>query len=220
VSRIIDLSHPLVDGEQTYPWLPAPRVTELVSREASRLRYAAGTEFVIHAIEVTGNSGTYVDAPFHRYPIGADLAELPLARVANLPGIVIPVGHLGRSIGPETILELNGAVNGAAVLFRTGWDRLWGTSGYQADAPHLTREAAEALVERGAKLVGIDALNIDDTGDLTRPAHSVLLGAGIPIVENLCQPQLLPEGGFRFFAVPAAIRGCGAFPVRAFALLD
>jgi kynurenine formamidase len=68
-------------------------------------------------------------------------------------------------------------------------------------------------------LVGIDSYNIDDTADLRRPAHSILLGAEIPIVEHLCGLAQLPTRGFRFTAVPVKIKGMGPFPVRAYATL-
>jgi arylformamidase len=76
------------------------------------------------------------------------------------------------------------------------------------------------LVAGGAALVGIDSLNIDDDKDGTRPAHTVLLAAGIPIVEHLCELGALPDAGFRFFAVPARVKGLGSFPVRAFGLIE
>ena len=104
------------------------------------------------------------------------------------------------------------------MLFATGWDRHWRTPQYMEGHPYLTRAAAECLVEAGAALAGIDSLNIDDTRDLSRPAHSLLLAAGIPIVEHMRGLEALPESGFRFFAVPPKIRGIGSFAVRAFAI--
>ena len=56
----------------------------------------------------------------------------------------------------------------------------------------------------------------DDTDDGHRPVHTTLLGADIPIVEHLCDLAQLPDTGFRFFATPVKVRGCGTFPVRAF----
>jgi kynurenine formamidase len=104
------------------------------------------------------------------------------------------------------------------VLVHTGWDRYWRTERYGTGHPFLTRAAADFVVAAGAALVGIDSLNIDDAADGTRPAHTLLLGAGIPIVEHLCRLGELPDAGFRFFAVPPRVHGMGSFPVRAFAL--
>jgi arylformamidase len=77
---------------------------------------------------------------------------------------------------------------------------------------------AQWLREAGASLVGIYSLNIDDTADLTRPVHTMLLGAGIPIVEHLCGLSALPDTGASFFAVPTKVKAVGTFPIRAFAL--
>lgn len=216
---LIDLSHPLDAEIPMFPGLPAPEITVLLSREESRSHYTGGTTFVIHRYAFAGNSGTYLDTPFHRHARGADTAGLPLAATADLRGLVVDVrarvAQGERGFGPELFEGLDLA--GAAVLLRTGWDRLWGTSEYLGPNPFLTAEAGQLLVERGVALVGIDSWNIDDTGDGTRPVHTVLLGAGIPIVENLCRLDQLPSGDFRFTAVPLPIRGGSAVPVRAFA---
>lgn len=211
----VDLSHPIESGMITYPGLPAPTITEHLSREASRERYGEGAEFHIGRIEMVANTGTYLDSPFHRYADGTDLSGLALSSLADLEGVV--VGATARAIGPESFEGVE--VEGRAVLVYTGWDIHWRTERYAADNPYLTRAAAEALVSRGAALVGIDSLNIDDTADLARPAHTVLLGAGIPVVEHMCNLGALPERGFRFFAVPPMVRGFGTFPVRAFAIV-
>ena len=112
------------------------------------------------------------------------------------------------------------AVKGKAVLIHTGWDRNWATPAYGEGHPFLTGEGATWLVENGAALVGIDSLNIDDSGDGTRPAHTTLLRAGIPIVEHLTGLEQLPLSGFRFNAVPARVAGMATWPVRAYAVLD
>jgi len=214
--RLVDLSHRIHHGLVTYPGLPGPVIGDHLSRAASRARYAAGTEFQIARIEMVANTGTYVDAPSHRFEGRADVSELPLERVAGVDGVVVPPPP-GRAIGPEVLRDLD--VRGKAVLFRTGWDRHFGTPAYGQGHPFLTRPTAEALRDRGATLAGIDSLNIDDIEDGARPAHTVLLGAGIPIVEHLANLAALPAAGFRFFAVPPRVAGMGSFPVRAFAVV-
>jgi kynurenine formamidase len=213
---LVDLSHVVEDGLITYRGLPAPVVCDFLSREASRAVYAEGTEFHIGRIDMVANTGTYLDSPFHRYADGKDLSELPLSSVAELDGVVVSVE--GRAIGADAFRRLD--VRGKAVLVRTGWDRHWKTDQYFEGHPFLTREAAEYLVASGVALVGIDSLNIDDTADLSRPVHTVLLGAEIPIVEHMCNLASLPESGFRFSAAPVMVKGMGTFPVRAFAVLD
>ncbi|MEO8430682.1 MAG: cyclase family protein [Acidobacteriota bacterium] len=216
--RILDLSHAIEDGMITYPGLPVPRIGEHLSREASKAKYAAGTTFAISSIELVGNTGTYIDAPLHRFAEGADLASLPLERIAGVPGAAIDARSAGRAIGPEAFSGIE--VAGRAILFSTGWDAHWRTPRYGAgEHPYLTRAAAEALVRGGAALVGIDSLNIDDASDGQRPAHTALLRAGIPILEHLCRLSELPPSGFRVHAVPAPWRGVTSFPVRAYAML-
>ena len=217
--RLVELSHVIRDGLVTYPGLPAPVITDHLSREASRAAYAPGTEFHIARIEMVANTGTYVDAPSHRYADGADLAGLPLERVADVPGVVVDVrGSAGRAVGAEAFLPYQLA--GHAVLVLTGWSRHFGTTAYATGHPFLTEAAARHLVETGVTLVGIDSLNIDDTSDARRPAHTALLAAGIPVCEHLQGLERLPGRGFRFNATPVAVAGMGTFPVRAWAALD
>lgn len=211
----IDCSHALEDGMVTYPGLPGPRITDHMTRQQSRAHYAEGTEFHIGRIDMVANTGTYLDTPAHRYVNGFDLAGLPLDRVANLPGVCIRTDR--REI---TMDALSGAhVSGCAVLLATGWDRHWRTDRYgDPDHPFLAESAVELLVERGARLVGIDSVNIDATTGGERPAHSGLLAAGIPVVEHLTGLDPLVGVDFRFFAVPVKVSGMGTFPVRAFAV--
>jgi arylformamidase len=213
----VDPSHVIEHGMTTFPGLPGPIVCDFLSREASRARYAPGVEFQIGKIEMVANTGTYVDAPFHRYAGGVDIARLPLTSLAGLEAVVVRAPGGRRAVGPEAFAGHQ--VGGKAVLVRTGWDIHWRTPAYLSGHPFLTAEAGEQLVARGAVLVGIDSLNIDDTDDGARPVHSMLLGAGIPIVEHLCNLGPLPVAGFRFSAVPARAAGFGSWPVRAFAEL-
>ncbi len=213
---LVDLSHAIHDGLVTYPGLPAPVVRDHLSRADSRKVYAPGTEFHIGRIEMVANTGTYLDTPSHRFEGKPDLSLLALEAVANLEGVVVPAGA-GRRVDASAFAGLD--VRGKAVLVRTGWDRHFGTPAYGQGHPFLTRDAAERLRDGGAALVGIDSLNVDDTADGTRPVHTVLLAAGILVVEHLANLSALPAGGFRFFAVPPRVRGMGTFPVRAFALV-
>lgn len=219
MARFVDLSHIVADGMVTYPGLPAPRISDHLSREESRLHYEAGTEFHIGRIEMVANTGTYLDTPFHRFADGYDLVGLPLDRVAEVEGVLVRVLERETpAIGPEVFGAID--VRGKAVLVHTGWDRHWGTDAYFDGHPHLTEDAAVYLVENQAGLVGIDSLNIDATEGGTRPVHTTLLRAGIPIVEHMCGLHALPETGFRFSAVPVMVAGLGTFPVRAYATID
>jgi len=215
----IDLSHSIEDGMITYKGLPAPLVCDHLSRQQSRGVYAPGTEFQIGRIDMVGNTGTYLDTPFHRYEDGYDLTGLALDRVSHVPAIVVRAAGLAGRVIDWTRFE-GIPVRDRAVLVHTGWDRHWRTDAYFEGHSHLTAAAADYLRDQGALLVGIDSYNIDCTDDGERPVHTILLGAGIPIVEHLTNLGAVPDAGFRFSAVPPKISGMGTFPVRAHAILD
>jgi kynurenine formamidase len=215
--RIIDLSHQIHHGLITYPGLPAPQMRPYLTRAQSRDRYPPGTEFQIDEITMVGNTGTYLDSPYHRYPDGTDLAGLPLESCVELPGVVVrTLGSLARAVDTGALAALE--VTGRAVLLHTGGDAAWGRADYASDAPYLTAAGARWLADHGARLVGIDSVNIDDIqGDGSRPAHSILLQAGIPVVEHLTGLGQLPPAGFLFTAAPVPLADFGTFPVRAYA---
>lgn len=213
---LIDLSHTIEHGLVTYKGLPAPLICDYLSREDSRKTYAEGTEFQIGKIEMVANTGTYMDCPFHRYAHGKDLSEIGLEKLADLPGIVIRADHT-RTQAIDTRFFRGKDLRGKAILVHTGWAEYWNTEQYFENHPYLTEEAALYLVEQGAKLVGIDCVNIDDTRGKTRPVHSHLLEAEILIVEHLCGLEQVPDEGFSFSALPPKFKGVGTFPVRALA---
>lgn len=215
--RIVELSHVIRNGQVTLPGFPAPQIGTFLSREASRERYAPGVEFDIATISMIANTGTYLDTPFHRYADGVDLADLAAERIFDVEGVVVRAAGM-TSIGAEALAGTN--IRGKAVLFHTGWDAHFGAPAYGVGHPHLVESAVRRLVQDGATLVGIDSLNIDDTADGTRPAHSLLLGAGIPILEHLTNLGSLPDDGFRITALPPRIAGMGTFPVRVIARLE
>jgi arylformamidase len=213
---LIELSHVIRAGMVTYPGLPGPEITPHLTREASSAIYAPGTTFEINRISMVANTGTYLDAPAHRYADGTDLSGIPLDRLADLPGIVV---HAGGPAVDRTAFDGHD-VGGCAVLVHTGWDRYFGTEAYGSpDHPYLTADAVDFLVAQRVALVGIDSVNIDDTRGGQRPAHSGLLAAGIPIVEHLTGLDRLPHNGFRFHAAPPLLAGMGTFPVRAYAVV-
>jgi len=216
--KLIDMSHPIEAGMTTYPGLAGPVVSDFLSREDSRAHYSQGTTFQIGRVNMVVNTGTYLDAPFHRFAEGTDVASLPIERLADLEGVVMDAsGREGRAIDAGQFEGRD--LRDKAVLVRTGWDLHWRTPRYFEGHPFLTRDAAEFLAAASPALVGIDSLNIDNAKDGTRPAHTLLLAAGIPIVEHLCNLGLLPASGFRFHCAPAPFRGVGSFPVRAYAVI-
>lgn len=215
---LVDLSHLIEPGMVTYKGLPGPAICDFWSRADSAALYEDGSTFQIGRIDMVANTGTYLDTPFHRFADGADLAGIGLGQVAGLEGLVVRIPHRERlAIEGDDFAGLD--LSGKAVLVHTGWDALWRTDAYQTDHPFLTEAAARMLATAGAALVGIDSHNIDDTRTRRRPVHTLLLGAGVLIVEHLTNLGALPPSGFRFSAVPPRFSGVGTFPVRAFAEL-
>ena len=211
--QFVELNHAIEDGMAPYPGLPAPRVAAIVDHEQSRPRYQGKAEFHIGRIEMAGNTATYLDCPFHRYRDGADLSEVPLNRVAALPGLVLDATGFRAINAPTEAAEMEGR----AVLLRTNWDARWGSPSYWELGPYISRELLGRLVRARPALVGVDFWNVDDVEDPVRPVHTQLLGAGILVVENLANLAALPREGFRFSAVPLRIVRGASIPVRAFA---
>jgi len=217
MSRFVELNHVLEDGMPGYPGLPGPRIGAFFDHQESASRYENKAQFYIGRVEMVGNTGTYLDSPFHRYPEGADLSRIPLEKVAGLRGIA-----LDAVVAPTREVTVEAAekdLRGRAVLIRTGWDRRWGTESYWEPGPFLSESAIDLLLRSRAALVGVDFWNVDNTADLARPAHTRLLAAGILIVEHLADLGELPRSEFRFYAVPLRIARGASFPVRAFAEL-
>jgi arylformamidase len=216
--RIVDLSHVITEGMVTYKGLPGPHVCDFISREQSAANYDDGSTFQIGRIEMVANTGTYVDVPSHRFADGKDLSEVGIEALAHLPAIVVRQPfESGLAVDVAAFDGLD--VSGCAVLVATGWDRHWGSDAYYQDHAFVTAAAAELLIRAGAVLVGVDSHNIDDTRVRTRPVHTALLGAGIPICEHMTNLGSLPDSGFRFCAAPPKVKGMGTFPVRAYAVL-
>jgi arylformamidase len=170
-----------------------------------------------HSRDSARIDGRFVElCAHHRYPDGADPSAIPLSRTVDLPTVVVRVsGTAQRGIDVGSLAALD--VEGAAVLLHTGDDTRFGTPAYVEEQHFLTHAGANWLADHGAVLVAIDGLNIDDTTNGERAAHTRLLAAGIPVIENLTGLDQLPPTGARFSAVPLRIEALGTIPVRAFA---
>jgi arylformamidase len=216
---IIDLSHEIVAGMTTYPGIAAPQIQVATSRAESAARLGTGVSFEINAITLAGNTGTYLDSPYHFHGDRADLAGLPLERLVNVP--IVMVRAVGQPAVGAADLGDPGRLWGKAVLVHTGWARHWGAPRYlDFDCPHLTADAVDVLVAANVALLGIDSLNVDAPVDPRRPAHHGLLGADIPVVEHLTNLESVPDTGARLIALPAPVRAMATFPIRAVAVVD
>jgi arylformamidase len=214
---IIDLSHRITAGMVTYPGIAGPQLTVVTSRAESAARLGTGASFEIESLAMVGNTGTYIDSPYHYHADRADLAQLPLERLVNVP--IVMIRAFGATAVTADDLEPPDSLWGKAVLVHTGWARYWGTPRYlDLVCPHLTSDAVRVLVDANVAIVGIDSLNIDDPADPGRPAHDGLLGADIPIIEHLTNLDSVPDAGSRLIALPAPVHGMASFPVRAVAV--
>ncbi|MFI5341541.1 MAG: cyclase family protein [Candidatus Methylomirabilales bacterium] len=218
MGKFVELNHVLEDGMKAYPGLPSPKIGAFLDHEASRSHYDERAEFYLGRVDMVCNLGTYLDSPYHRHRDRADLSQIPLEKVARVPGVV-----LDAAASPDRSIALDCSASqlcGRAALIRTGWDRRWGTDAYWEPGPYLAASFVDLLIRARAILVGVDFWNVDNTEDPSRPAHTRLLAEGILIVEHLCNLSALPRTGFQFSAVPLRIARGASFPVRAFAEMD
>ena len=224
MSKFIDLSHFFEDQMPGFKMKRADgsvfqftaHIRPFLTHKQSEPNYQGKSSFEITEISFQTSVGTYLDSPYHRYPDGRDISELELNEVI-LDGVVIDVRGR-KELEPVTIdiLPENIDISRKAILFNFGWDKYWGDKKYETN-PFLSKELIEYLFDAGVKLAGVDTLNIDDSRDPARPAHSLLLKHNILIVENLTNLHLLHGKSFRFFAVPLKAKKTAAIPVRAMA---
>ncbi len=217
--KLVDLSHTIEPDMPRFPSFGPPYIGPVWSHAEAAARGYRDTTCEVTEVRFITSMGTYLDAPFHFDPEGADISRLDLSQLV-LPGMVVDLRNQVAPGIPLSVDILDGLdIEGKALLLCTGWSRYWGEDQYY-HPPFVARPLAEILRSKRPALVGIDTLVIDNAGDPTRPAHTLLLRAGILIVENLTGLNDLAGETFTFVAVPAKIAGAAAFPVRAFALLN
>ncbi|MFX0064663.1 MAG: cyclase family protein [Candidatus Hermodarchaeota archaeon] len=220
----IDLSHDLEDnmpgfkikGKDGTVTQYTVKIRPFLTHEESKPKFLGKCSFEVTEIQFQTSVGTYLDSPYHRYPDGRDISEIKLDEVI-LSGIVIDVrGKKEFEPVGVNIIPNNLDLKGKAVLFNFGWNEFWGLDKYYF-YPFISKELIRFLIQSEVKLVGVDTANIDDSRDLTRPAHSLFLKKDILIVENLTNLDQLHTKRFRFFAVPVKGKKVAAMPIRAFA---
>lgn len=222
--EVIDLSHTLEEGLPTFP---------THSRFYHELweSYWHGDVAVQYQMLINEHTGTHVDAPAHfmrdGHPAHIWMDEMPAASLIGRAVLVdvsdtAPCTTYGLN-ALERFERANGPVgSGDIVLFRTGWDRKWGIrpddSAYLRDWPGPSTELADALVARGARAVGCDAMVMDVYGDMEYPIHYILLGHRIMLMENLANLDRLPPVSM-FMAIPLRIKGGSGSPIRPLAFV-
>jgi arylformamidase len=213
---VAHLTHQPRDDMPAYPGLPPARIGLYLDHATSRDRYDGQAEFAIGQLAFVGNTGTYLDAPYHRYRNGIDIAGIPLDRLVDLATVVIDVTSAAAVARRLDLILPPGPLAGRAVLFRTDRSRLWGTDAYFEPGPFLGPTTIDQLVHHRPAVVGVDFANIDDPDDPSRPAHTRLLGEGIVVVEHLRNLNRVPADA-RSSYVPLAVVGAPSVPIRAFA---
>jgi arylformamidase len=219
MGTLIDLSHTIEENMPRFSSFAPPFVGPLWTHAEASARGYRDTTCEVTEVRFVTSIGTYLDAPYHFDPNGADISQLDLSQLV-LPGLALDVRGQAASDAPLPLDILKGIdIEGKALLLCTGWSAHWGDGQYYQH-PFVSRQMAEELKSMRPALVGVDTLVIDSAQDPTRPAHTLLLQAGILIVENLNGLHALLGQTFTFVATPAKVARAAAFPVRAFAILN
>lgn len=224
VPRIIDLSVAL--GAPTGSVIPGhPSVIkEPIHTHERHGRSNTKITFSIH-------TATHVDAPYHFYPEGLTVDQVALEKFMG-PAVRVDLRQVAEPRTPITVLDLETmgldrrSIGGKIVIFHTGWlEAMYGKPGYYGNNPYLAEETARWLVDRGIRALAVD--HTVDRGDIAAeaqpgdcPIHRILLGAGIPLMENLVNLDQLPEEGFQVIALPVKIYAGDGAPARIVAVLE
>jgi kynurenine formamidase len=223
-AEIIDLSHTMETGMPAWP-------TQARYGSVTYEHYDYGDESVHSQVTFSEHSGTHVDAPMHFVRGGATVDELPpdvlVGRLMTIdashlaPNELLPVAFVERWEAANGVLEA-----GDIVCIRFGWDEKWAlqpnTAEFLRDWPGLAEDGARYLLHRGVKAVGTDAASIDPLdvppGATANPCHRLLLGAGVPLLENVANLRSLPPVSFAV-GLPLKLRGGSASPIRLLAIV-
>jgi len=197
---LIDISRPISPEALVYPGDPPVAMERLC-------RVGAGHPYNLTQLHCTCHILTHLDAPRHFFDHGAAVDELPPQRFVS-EALVIPIE------GPEVLpSHLPKAIGGLSLLFRTRHSGPWPPE-FDTQHVYVSADAARRMAAEGANLVGIDYLSVDRCGDPDYPAHRLLLGAGVPILEGLDLAAAAP-GRYTLIALPLRLAGADGSPVRA-----
>lgn len=204
---LIDLSRSIDPKTQVFPSYPPVSIAECAKISVHG--------FNAEVVQMATHTSTHMDAPLHFMEGGPSIDILPLQLFTGYAVIADLWGKFKiRRRDLERALRACGYNEGDAVFIYSGWEDVYQKPDYIAKNPGLLEDAAKLLVEIKAKLVGIDSPSIDLGGSTGFEAHRVLLGAGIPIIENLCNMAGLLNKRVRYYAFPLKITGATASPVR------
>lgn len=216
---LIDLSHPLISNQipacEGHPVYNACCIQSIAQGDVSN----------IHSLTIGTHTGTHIDAPYHFLNDGITVDQLDLSLLAAVPVVIADMRtkKAREAITWEDLERYEGRLRkGIALLLCTGWSRHWCKPVY-SQHPFLDPKAARKILERGVKVVGVDAMSpdeiTDETGDSTL-VHGIILGNGGAIIENLRGLEEVLDSGMeedtlRLSALPLRLDGCDGSPIRA-----
>ncbi len=213
--KLIDLSHPLEHGQLNFPW--DPKISVVAHNTVASIGYN------ITQISMSTHQGTHLDAPFHFYDEGKTLDQMRLEQFYGKTVLIdfAPGGALAAKT-PLTVEKFAPHADkfqtGAKIIYRTGWDRKFGTPEYFSEFPTLTLPAAQWIADRKIGMLGMDTPTPSTDW---KECHHILLKAGVEIVivEGLTRLEQLPQS-FVFMGFPLNIKGRDGAPIRAVALVE
>lgn len=206
---IVDLTHPIADGMSLFPGTPLPRITPLASPESDG--------YAEKQIQLTGHTGTHMDAPAHVFSDATTLDQWPCDRFTG-SAVLVDCRDYDGPVSADCLGRIASLKSLDFIIFRTGWERYWGTPHYARQGPYLSEELALALAALPLKGIGIDALSPDPIDSSTLPVHATLLKHGILLIENLRGLDRLPsDRKFELTALPLLYADSDGAPARVIA---
>jgi arylformamidase len=215
LSKLFDLTMPFSEKTIPVPGHPCPRFEPLTTLERDGVRNTTVTMSI--------HTGTHIDAPSHFIEDGAAIDEIPIDRF-HRPGVRLDLGAMAQPGEPITLEHLQNAgfdpseVRDKIIMLASGWsDQAWESERLYETNPYLAQDAAEALADASPSALGLD-FAVDDAKPW--PNHTILLGAGVLLIENLMRLPELPRDGFDVMAFPLKLVGENGGPTRVVVELD
>jgi arylformamidase len=219
LTRIIDLSHVITPGKAGRKFALEMVGAETVNPNVVRLE---GQWYIMHNISMVSHIGTHIEAPYHLFKSKADLAGLPLEQLMG-EAVLLDLRRCPRKSAitlqhvQDASARVGGIRPGDIVFCNLGSAAFYGTEEY-GTTPYFSPEAIQWLVDRGMKLMGVDASGVEVPGSENHVNHSALFTKGIPLIENLANLNQLSRPRFLVYAFPIAVSGLEAFPLRVIAV--
>lgn len=219
MARLVDLSHVIVPGQAGRKFALEMVGADAVNPNVVRLE---NQWYIMHNVTLVSHIGTHIEAPYHILKDQADLADLPMDRLAGDAVILDLRGCPPRSSIPVARLQraaeaAGGVQSGDIVFCNLGLAKHYGTAAYRSN-PYFDPQAIVWLADQGMKMMGVDASGVEIPGSEEHTNHHALFQRGIPLIENLANLDQLKQLRVTVFALPIPVRGLDAFPLRVIAI--